>query len=216
VKIISVNVGKPRDNPWKGLAATYIDKQPVEGPVRVTSPGPKGDGSVGLAGDKVGDVQNHGGTNQAVYVYGSEDYAHFNGLVGRDFGPGAFGENLTTTGYDVNAALIGERWAGPGGLVLQVTGARIPCGTFRGWIAERGWLKTFTREARPGPYMRVVEPGFVEAGAELEVVHRPDHGVTAAMFFRAAMGDKDLVPVVMEAPELPPGEREWLRGNFDA
>ena len=216
MKIISVNVGRPRDNPWKDYAPrTYIDKRPVEGPVRVTSPGPKGDGSVGLEGDRVGDVQHHGGTDQAVYVYGTEDYAYFGELVGREFGPGAFGENLTTTGYDVNDALIGERWAGPGGLVLQVTGARIPCGTFRGWIAERGWLKTFTREARPGPYMRVVEPGHVEAGAELEVVHRPDHDVTAALFFRAAMGEHELIPRILEVPEIPPGEADFLRKRYN-
>jgi MOSC domain-containing protein YiiM len=215
VKILSVNVGRPRENPWKNLPKTYIDKRPVERPVRVTSPGPKGDGSVGLSGDRVGDVQHHGGTDQAVYVYGEEDYGHFNALTGRDFGPGAFGENLTTTGYDVNEARIGERWAGPGGLVLQVTGARIPCGTFRGWIAERGWLKTFTREARPGPYLRVVEPGHVEAGAELEVVHRPDHDVTAALFFRAAMGETELIPKVLEAPELAPGEADFLRRRYD-
>ncbi|GAA2291592.1 MOSC domain-containing protein [Glycomyces scopariae] len=213
MKIVSVNVGRPRENPWKGLAATYIDKRPVAGPVAVTAPGPKGDGSVGLAGDRVGDVRNHGGTDQAVYAFASEDYAHFGALVGRGFGPGAFGENLTLAGYDVNAALIGERWAGPGGLVLQVTGARIPCGTFRGWIDERGWLKTFTREARPGPYLRVVEPGRVEAGADLEVVHRPAHGVTTAMFFRAAMGERDLVEEVASVPDLAPGDAEWLRGR---
>lgn len=213
MKILSVNVGRPRANPWKGLTATYIDKQPVEGPVQVTSPGPKGDGSVGLAGDQVGDVEHHGGTDQAVYVYGSEDYGHFGGLVGREFGPGAFGENLTTTGYDVNEALIGERWAGPGGLVLQVTGARIPCATFRGWIDERGWLKTFTREARPGPYLRVVEPGHVEAGAELEVAHRPDHDVTVSMLFRAAMGERELIPRILEVPEVPQAEKDWLSGR---
>jgi MOSC domain-containing protein YiiM len=215
VKILSVNVGRPRENPWKGLTATYIDKQPVEGPVRVTSPGPKGDGSVGLEGDRVGDVEHHGGTDQAVYVYGSEDYGYFNQLIGREFGPGAFGENLTTTGYDVNDARIGERWAGPGGLVLQVTGARVPCGTFRGWIAERGWLKTFTREARPGPYMRVVEPGHVEAGAELEVVHRPDHDVTVSLFFRAAMGESELIPGILETADLPPGEAAFLRERYN-
>ncbi|GAA1675280.1 MOSC domain-containing protein [Glycomyces endophyticus] len=213
MEILSVNVGRPRPNPWKGLAATYIDKRPVAGPVAVAPPGPKGDGSVGLAGDRVGDVQHHGGPDQAVYAFASEDYAHFGALVGREFAPGAFGENLTVRGYDVNAALIGERWAGPGGLVLQVTGARIPCGTFRGWIDERGWLKTFTREARPGPYLRVVEPGHVEAGAALEVVHRPDHGVTAAMFFRAGMGERDLVEEVASIPDLAPGDAEWLRGR---
>ncbi|HEX2143399.1 MAG TPA: MOSC domain-containing protein [Glycomyces sp.] len=212
MKIVSVNVGKPRPNPWKpGTEFTGIDKQPVAGPVRVSPVGPKGDGSVGLEGDKVGDVAHHGGTDQAVYVYGVEDYAHFNQLTGREFGPGAFGENLTIAGYDVNDARIGERWAGPGGLVLQVTGARIPCGTFRGWIDERGWLKTFTREARPGPYMRVVEPGHVEAGAELEVVHRPDHDVTAAMFFRAAMTEHELIPKILASAVLSPGEEHFLR-----
>lgn len=211
MEIISVNVGRPRENPWKGLAATYIDKRPVAGPVAVTSPGPKGDGSVGLAGDRVGDVEHHGGTDQAVYAYSVEDYAHFGALVGREFGPGAFGENLTVAGYDVDDARIGERWAGPGGLVLQVTGPRIPCGTFRGWIGERGWLKTFTAEARPGPYLRVVEPGLVEAGASLEVVHRPEHDVSVAMLFRASMGERDLVEHVLSVPDLPRAEREWLR-----
>nr|QZD57759.1 MOSC domain-containing protein [Glycomyces sp. TRM65418] len=210
-----MNVGRPRDNPWKDAPKTYIDKRPVEGPVQVTAPGPKGDGSVGLAGDRVGDVEHHGGTDQAVYVYASEDYGRFGALVGREFGPGAFGENLTTAGYDVNGARIGERWAGPGGLVLEVTGARIPCSTFRGWIAERGWLKTFTREARPGPYMRVVEPGHVEAGAALEVVHRPDHEVTVALFFRAAMGESELIPGILETPGLPPGEAAFLRERYN-
>jgi len=216
VKILSVNVGVPRDNPWKpGTEFTGIDKRPVAGPVRVTSPGPKGDGSVGLEGDRVGDVDHHGGTDQALYVYGSADYAHFNQLIGRDFGPGAFGENLTVEGYDVNDARIGERWAGPGGLVIQVTGARVPCGTFRGWIDERGWLKTFTREARPGPYMRVVEPGHVEQGTELEVVHRPKHDVTVAMFFKAAMGERDLIPKILETADLPAGEADFLRQRYN-
>jgi MOSC domain-containing protein YiiM len=216
VKIISVNVGRRRPNPWKtDPEFTYIEKLPVAGPVRVTAPGPKGDGSVGLEGDRVGDVEHHGGTDQAVYVFGDEDYAHFGALVGREFGPGAFGENLTTSGYDVNAALIGERWAGPGGLVLEVTGARIPCGTFRGWVDARGWLKTFTREARPGPYLRVAAPGRVERGAELEVVHRPDHDVTVATVFRAAMGERDLIPRLLETPGLPPGEVEFLRRRYE-
>ena len=97
--------------------------------------------------------------------------------------------------------------------MLQVTGARVPCGTFRGWIDERGWLKTFTREARPGPYLRVVEPGQVEAGAEMEVVHRPDHDVTVALFFRAAMGERELIPRILEVPEVPQNEKDWLSGR---
>ncbi len=214
MRILSVNVGKPRDNPWKDDAEfTGIDKRPVAGPVAVTAPGPKGDGSVGLAGDRVGDVQNHGGTEQAVYAYSREDYGHFEALLGYDLRAGMFGENLTVEGHDLSEARIGERWSGDGGLLLEVTCPRIPCNTFRGWMAVRGWLKTFTREARPGAYLSVVEPGTVEQGGELDVVERPDHDVTVAMFFKAAMGERDLIPRVLEAPSLAPADAAFLRSR---
>src|SRR6202012_5808464 len=73
VKVLSVNVGKPRLNPWKGMTFTGIDKQPVQGPVMVTVPRAKGMGMVGLAGDRVFDVRNHGGPDLAVYAYARED-----------------------------------------------------------------------------------------------------------------------------------------------
>ena len=72
MKLLSVNVGRPRPNPWKGLSATGIDKRPVDGPVAVIAPGPKGTGAVGLAGDRVYDVKHHGGSDQAVYAYARE------------------------------------------------------------------------------------------------------------------------------------------------
>jgi MOSC domain-containing protein YiiM len=62
MKLLSVNVGRPRLNPWKGLSATGIGKRPVDGPVAVTAPPPKGTGIVGLVGDRVYDVKHHGGT----------------------------------------------------------------------------------------------------------------------------------------------------------
>ncbi|THV43622.1 MOSC domain-containing protein [Glycomyces buryatensis] len=212
MRILSVNVGRPRPNEWKpDTEFTGIDKRPVTGPVAVTAPGPKGDGSVGLAGDKVGDVRNHGGTTQAVYAYSREDYDHFETLLGRELRAGMFGENLTTAGHDLSEARIGERWRSASGLVLEVTCARIPCGTFRGWIGERGWLKTFTEEARPGAYLSVIEPGEVAADEELTVVDRPDHDVTIAMFFKACMGEPELIPQVLEAPSLDPAEAAFLR-----
>src|SRR6478672_10785589 len=105
--VLSVNVGKARPNPWKGIASTGIDKRPVEGPVAVTAPGPKGTGAVGLAGDRAYDVKHHGGADQAVYAYAREDLDGWERELGREFGAGSFGENLTTTGIDVNSALIG-------------------------------------------------------------------------------------------------------------
>ena len=73
MRLLSVNIGKPCPNPWKPVALTGIDKHPVSHPVMVTAPGPKGTGDVGLAGDRVYDVKNHGGTDQAVYAYARED-----------------------------------------------------------------------------------------------------------------------------------------------
>ncbi|GAB3236159.1 MOSC domain-containing protein [Glycomyces halotolerans] len=216
MRIISVNIARPRPNHWKdGVEFTGIDKRPVSGPVAVRAAGPKGGGEVGLEGDRIGDVKHHGGTNQAVYAYAREDYDHFESLLGMELRGGRFGENLTVEGHDLSSARIGERWRGPGGLVMEVTCPRIPCGTFRGWMDRAGWLKTFTKGARPGAYLSVVEPGEVAEGDELEVVARPDHEVTIELFFRAAMGEKALIPKVLEAPSLAPEEAASLRSRLD-
>jgi MOSC domain-containing protein YiiM len=79
--------------------------------------------------------------------------------LARTLRSGVFGENLTTGGLDVTGALIGERWRIDDELILEVSAPRIPCDTFAGWMEERGWVKRFTRRARPGAYFRVVSPG---------------------------------------------------------
>jgi len=76
MKLLSVNVGHPRPNPWKEIKLTGIDKRPVEGPVMVTPARAKGLGMVGLVGDRVYDVRNHGGPDQAVYAYAREDLTY--------------------------------------------------------------------------------------------------------------------------------------------
>ncbi|GHJ14330.1 MOSC domain-containing protein [Micromonospora sp. AKA38] len=216
MKVLSVNVGRPRPNPWKGLGATGIDKRPVDGPVAVSAPGPKGAGEVGLAGDRVYDVAHHGGTDQAVYAYAREDLDRWQAELGRPLGNGSFGENLTTAGVDVNGALVGERWRVGAELVLEVSCARIPCGTFQGWLGEQGWIRRFTRAAVPGAYLRVVEPGAVRAGDPVEVVHRPDHEVTVAFLFRAVTTEPDLLPRVLVADALPAEDAERIRRRIDA
>ncbi|ADD41682.1 MOSC domain containing protein [Stackebrandtia nassauensis DSM 44728] len=199
-----MNVGKVRDNPWKsGADRTGIDKRPVEGPVAVAAPGPKGTGAVGLAGDRVYDVKHHGGDIQAVYAYSQEDYGYWETELGRTLRPGMFGENLTTEGLVVSDAVVGERWRIGADVVLQVTVPRVPCGTFRGWMDEKGWLKTFTAAARTGAYLSVVEPGEIRAGDDITVESRPEHGVTVSTVFRALMTDRSLLPEILTAPELP-------------
>lgn len=210
MKLLSVNVGKPQPNPWKKLSATGIDKRPVDGPVAVSAPGPKGTGAVGLAGDRVYDVKHHGGVDQAVYAYAREDLDGWEAEFGRPLANGVFGENLTTRGLDVNGALIGERWRIGADVVLEVSCARIPCATFQGWLERDGWIKQFTRAAVPGAYLRVIEPGDIQAGDPVEVVHRPRHDVTVALSFRAMTLEPDLLPRLSAAEALPEEIRELV------
>jgi MOSC domain-containing protein YiiM len=121
--------------------------------------------------------------------------------LGRPLPPGTFGENLTTTGIDVNEALIGERWRIGPVLELEVTSARIPCRTFAGWLDVTGWVRRFTREARPGPFFRVLTPGPVAAGDPITVLSRPDHEVTVAFSFRAMTTEPELLPRVLAAQD---------------
>jgi MOSC domain-containing protein YiiM len=211
MKLLSVNVGRPRPNPWKGLGATGIDKQPVNGPVAVSAPGPKGTGEVGLLGDRVYDVKHHGGVDQAVYAYAREDLDDWEPELGWRLQNGVFGENLTTLGLDVSGALIGERWRIGSDVVLEVSCARIPCATFQGWVQRDGWIKRFTQAARPGAYLRVIEPGDIRAADPVEIMHRPDHDVTVALVFRAMTLEPGLLPRLLVAEALPLEGKELAR-----
>ncbi|MFD0888693.1 MOSC domain-containing protein, partial [Streptosporangium algeriense] len=163
--------------------------------------GPTGTAGSGVAGDVIGDLRDHGGDDQAVYAYAREDLDLWEPELGRELRNGVFGENLTTSGLDVNGALIGERWRIGADLVLEVTSARIPCRTFAGWLAEKGWVRRFTQAARPGAYLRVIEPGRIEAGDRIEVVLRPGHDVTVEVLFRALTTQAELLPRTLAAGE---------------
>ena len=203
MRVLSVNVGSPRPNPSKPVALTGIDKRPVSGLVAVTAPGAKGTGAVGLAGDRVYDVKNHGGPDQAVYAYAREDLDTWQAELGTPLHDGVFGENLTTEGVDVSGALIGERWRIGDSVVLEACCPRIPCGTFQGWLARAGWIKRFTAAVRPGSYLRVIEPGQIQAGDPVVIEHRPGHDVTVAVTFRALTTEPDLLPRLLAADAIP-------------
>ncbi len=212
-RLLSVNVGLPREREWAGIGRTSIDKRPVEGAVAV--------GPLGLEGDQVSDTKHHGGIDQAVYAFAREDLDRWVEKLGQPIRDGLFGENLTTTGIDVNGAEVGERWH-VGGVLLEVSSVRIPCNDFKGWLGETGfdptsWVKRFTADGRPGAYLRVLEPGSIAAGDPIEVVHRPGHGVTVSTMFRALTTERHLLPellvvdgLVDEAREA--AERDAARG----
>jgi len=191
--------------PGVSTPTTGIDKRPVDGAVAVRTPGPMHGGlGSGLVGDVIGNGKVHGGDDQAVYAYAREDLDAWQVQLDRELTNGLFGENITTAGIDVTGAVIGERWRiGADGLLLEVSRPRIPCTTFVKRLGIAGWIKTFTNGGTPGTYLRVVQPGTLRGGDAIDVVDRPDHGVTIGTVFRALTLEPDLLPGILAADALP-------------
>ena len=197
-QVISVNVGKVREAAWAGLGRTAMDKQPVRGVVPVTR--------LGLEGDQVGDTKYHGGIDQAVYAFAREDLDWWEAELGQEIRDGQFAENLTTRGIDVNEAEVGERWR-IGTATFELAMVRIPCNDFKSWqqlsgYDGTGWVRRFAQQARPGPYLRVIQEGEIQAGDDLEVVHQPGHGVTISTMFRALTIERRLLPELAKVDNL--------------
>lgn len=189
----SVNVGPAVDVPWGSLKRSGIDKRPVDGPVHVHT--------LGVGDDEIADQANHGGPDQAVYAYAREDLDTWSDVLGRELGPGQFGENLTTRGIDLTYAHAGDRWQ-VGGALLEIAGVRIPCAVFQGFLNEDRWVKRFTQGRLPGPYFRVLEEGRVQAGDEIHVIEKRDHEVTVEFLFRALTTERALVPRLAAEPRI--------------
>ncbi len=203
--IESVNVGRERlfEN---DIGRTGIYKVPVSGPVAV--------GAQGVEGDHIADAKHHGGPDQAVYLYFSDDYAWWSKTLGRELGPGTFGENLTIAGLVSADMAIGDRLVA-GEVVLEVTAPRIPCNTLARRMGDPGFVKAFRHAELPGAYCRVIETGFVSAG--MPVAHQPYQGkrVGAVGMFRDTFMAKTLDPArIREVLEAPIAVRE--RANWSA
>jgi MOSC domain-containing protein YiiM len=210
-QVRSVNVGRREPNPAKDVGVTGFDKRSVE-EVVLRAPGPKHGGlGSGLVGDFIGDVRSHGGDGQAVYAFAREELDQWGTRLGRELPDGAFGENLTTTGLDVDGAKVGDRWAVGDEVVLEVTGPRIACATFAHRMGEPGWLRTFTEVGRSGAYLGIVAEGTVRRGDPIRIVSRAAHDVPLPVLFRAYMGDLEAARVVLAEDFLPDEEADWLR-----
>jgi MOSC domain-containing protein YiiM len=209
---LSVNLAVPEVSTAKDVGMTGINKRPVDHPVLVRPPGPKTVGlHSGLVGDQIFDIDHHGGDTQAVYAYAREDLDWWEAELGQQIPGGKFGENLTTTGLDVNEALVGEQWRIGAQLILAATEPRIPCATFQAKMAVPQWVKRFTAAARPGAYLRVVQAGEVQAGDTIEVIHRPAHEVTIGMFFRAWTLEPELLPLLLDLDDVEQDVKESIR-----
>jgi MOSC domain-containing protein YiiM len=208
-RIVSVNVGRPRQLAVRRGRPVHsaIGKAQVAGRVRVAG--------VNVEGDEQADRRVHGGPDKAVYAYAAEDAAWWSRELGREVGPGAFGENLTVEGLDVSGAAIGERWRA-GTVELEVAQPRLPCFKLGARFGDPGMVGRFAQAGRPGAYLRITAEGELAAGDPIEVVARPEHGVTIALVSRAILLDDALLEDAAAAPELPPALAAWMRARAAA
>lgn len=203
-RLLSVNVGLPKVvDTGRRQVETAIWKFPVGGRVKVRG--------VNVDGDRQADLSVHGGPNKAVYAYAAEETRLWEGELGRELGPGAFGENLTTEGVDVSGAVLGERWR-IGTTLLEVVQPRLPCFKLGLKMGDPGFLRTFARASRPGAYLKIVEEGEIGAGdgIAVDLDGRPDHGVSVRLVSDAMLVDHSLIPQACAAPQLIDSLREQM------
>jgi ferredoxin-NADP reductase/MOSC domain-containing protein YiiM len=172
-RLLSVNVGLPRDVAWKGRTVhTGIWKTPVNGRCQVRR--------LNLEGDGQGDLAGHGGEQRAVFVYQIESYGYWqNRLKRTDFVHGQFGENFTIDGLPDDAVCIGDRYQ-IGSALFEVTQPRVTCYRVGIRMNEPRMPALLTSSGRPGFYFRVLEAGDVGAGDEIVKVGEATERMTVA------------------------------------
>jgi len=199
MKIVSVNVGMPREVIWKGAkVSTGIFKEPADGPVKIDK--------LNLAGDAQADLTVHGGAEKAVYAYPAEHYSFWRQeLPEVNFAWGNFGENLTTEGLLEDNLCIGDRLRA-GSALLMVTQPRMPCYKLALRFDRDDMIQRFLESGRSGFYCAVLELGEVRAGSSVEIMHRELNRVTVADICRLYFGqtrDPDLLRRAQKVSALP-------------
>jgi ferredoxin-NADP reductase/MOSC domain-containing protein YiiM/ferredoxin len=168
-RLLSVNVGLPRDISWQGKTVhTGVWKTPAPGRRMVRR--------LNIDGDGQGDLQGHGGEHRAVFVYQIESYRYWQAQLGRtEFAYGQFGENFTIDGLPDTEVCIGDRYR-IGSALFEVTQPRVTCYRLGIRMNEPQMPALVVAHHRPGFYFRVIEEGEVEAGDEIvKVLTGPEH-----------------------------------------
>lgn len=199
MRVISVNVGRPKTVPWhKETVVTSIWKAPVDGPVHVKP--------FNLYGDEQSDLTVHGGRNKAVYGYPSEHYEYWRReLPHADLTWGAFGENLSTEGLLETDVAIGDRYR-IGTTELIATQPRMPCFKLGIRFGDDRMVRRFMASRRSGFYFAIAKAGQLEAGDSVERLSRAEDSVTIAQIlglFTGDLDDPDLAKRALMAEALP-------------
>ena len=213
VRLVSVNVGLPQvigDTRWGKPIRSGIVKQPVTAASVYLD-------TLNLDGDRQADLTVHGGRDKAVYAYPSEHLPLWNDELGTNFGPGTFGENLTTVGWLEGEVRIGDVWAW-GEARLQVSQPRSPCYKLATVTGRRDLLKRLVRTGRTGWYLRVLRPATLHVAGPIQVIERDPAGVSVLLAHRASVPgalEPSEVEAVARVDALAPDWRQWLHHQLD-
>lgn len=210
MKVVSVNVGLPREVMWHGRTVTTgIYKEPVEGRVALRT--------LNLKGDQQADLSVHGGKDKAVYCYPIEHYAYWKKeLPGRDLPLGMFGENFTTDGLLEDSVHLGDRFSVGSGEVV-VTQPRMPCYKLGVRFGSDDIVKRFLASGRSGFYVVVTREGEVGAGDDIKLISRDENAVPVAaithLYIAKRYGDDDvaLLRRALRVAALPESWKDYFR-----
>jgi MOSC domain-containing protein YiiM len=210
MKLVSLNVGLPREIEWHGKKTiTSIFKSLVNGRRRLSK--------LNIEGDQQADLQVHGGPDKAVYAYPAEHYAFWRReLPGMDFTWGAFGENITTEGFLEDKVRIGDRWR-IGSAELMVTQPRTPCFKLGIRFDRPDMVKRFLASGRTGFYLSVKLEGDVGAGDPIQATQTDGGGLTVAEIVRLYVADaanQELLKRAARSSALPENWRAYFRDRL--
>lgn len=202
MKLISVNVGLPREVTWNGkIVRTGIFKEPVSGRIMVRS--------LNLDGDGQADLSVHGGLEKAVYVYPFEHYDYWRGeLPDTELSLGNFGENFTTTGLSEAELNIGDCFA-IGTVKLMVTQPRLPCYKLGIRFGRADMVKRFLASRRTGFYFSVMQEGEVRSGDTLELVSRDENNIKVSDITQLYTREQENPELLHRAARLKALPKSW-------
>jgi MOSC domain-containing protein YiiM len=211
VKLISLNVGRPRLVAYQGKNInTGIFKEPISGPVQLRA--------LNLDGDRQADLTVHGGPHKAVYAYPSEHYPYWRGeLPGMDLPWAMFGENFTTEGLAEDDLHIGDRFQ-IGSSIVMVRQPRIPCYKLAAKFQRDDILERFLLSGRSGFYFSVEKEGSVADGDTFELLNRDQDAITISEMNRLFVREKynqDLLHKAVQTAALPESWREYLAERLE-
>src|SRR6266550_9008756 len=206
MKILSVNVGLPKEVIWQGkVVTTGIFNESVNAPVMLRR--------LNLDGDRQADLTVHGGVDKAVYVYPSEHYGYWRAeLPGVDLSWGVFGENFTTEGLLEETVYIGDRFQ-IGDAQVVATEPRMPCYKLGIKFGRVDIIKRFLVSRRTGFYFAVAREGMVSAGDAIEFIGRDQQEISVADIIRLYAFERSDVKGLRRAIEVKALPESW-KGYF--